>query len=313
MEDTTEEQFDLAPNIDEPMNEFKVVHLYNKSKKYHLTRQVLLDSVLTQNTYCFFYHILAKNIDEFNKMYGSFACLFDRSRYEADLYLNVDSEALEHIVKYIQTSKIDGISIYASNWKIIDEIIDLATMFGMPILVSMLRSLHPSQEKIDKTITYLQDLITNMMVIYKNYVDPNYDFDKNYHTVKTFIGENNQLIVDTVIKNNIYNVSLNHKWVDLLTNILIHPLVRKYLPCVETDDDGDEEQIKDIHDFAMDDDDINENDEEDAESVRSLISSDTINFIRERLINAGFMDGSRSEEDNDDDSIHDSIHNNIKL
>ena len=142
MEDS-EEHFDLTPQI-EPVNTFKIVHLHNKSERYHLTRQVLLDSALTQNTYCFFYHILTKNLDEYNEMYGSFACLIARSGIEADLYLNVHLDALEHIVQYIQTGKLDSEDIYINNWKIIDEIIDLATMFGMPTLVSTMRNLHPS-------------------------------------------------------------------------------------------------------------------------------------------------------------------------
>lgn len=142
------EQFDLIPQIDEPMNAFKIVHVYNKSKTYHLTRQVLLDSMLTQNTYCFFYHILARNIDDFNQIYGSFACLIDRTMIEADLYLNVDSKALDHITKYIQTTKIDSETIYTEDRATIDEIIDLSTMFGMPTLVTMLRNLHIRLSKI---------------------------------------------------------------------------------------------------------------------------------------------------------------------
>lgn len=133
------DEFDLAPNIDEPMNSFKIVHLANQTNCYHLTRQVLLDSMLTQDTYCFFYHILAKGVDEFNDDYGSFACLIPRSEIEADLYLNVDGDALQYIVKYIQTTKIDIAEISNKNSKIIDEIIDLATMFGMPHLVLILR------------------------------------------------------------------------------------------------------------------------------------------------------------------------------
>lgn len=136
------DEFDLTPNIGEPMNSFKVVHLANQTANYHLTRQVLLDSMLTQDTYCFFYHILTKPVDEFNDLYGSFACLIPRSDIEADLYLNVDNDALRHIVKYIQTTKIDIDDICKKNTKTIDEIIDLATMFGMPHLVLILRNVH---------------------------------------------------------------------------------------------------------------------------------------------------------------------------
>ena len=95
----TGDEFDLVLDVGEPMNLFKIIHLENQKNCYHLTRQVLLDSMLTQDTYCFFYHILAKGVDEFNDDYGSFACLIPRSDIEADLYLNVDPDALHYIVK----------------------------------------------------------------------------------------------------------------------------------------------------------------------------------------------------------------------
>lgn len=144
------EQFDLAPQIDEPLNTFKIIHLHNKSTTFHLTRQILLDSVLNQNPYCFFYHILAKNVDDFNDIYGSFACIIERSHIEADIYLNVNADALEHIIKYIQTSKLDIRSIYTHNWKTINEIVDLATMFGMPDLVSTMRNILSTPDTIPK-------------------------------------------------------------------------------------------------------------------------------------------------------------------
>lgn len=132
----SEENFDLTPQIDDPSNTFLLVHIHNRSTVYHMTRQTLLDSIITQDTYCFFYHIVAKSATEFNKMYGSFAYLVWKNTIEANLYLNVDSEALEHIIKYIQTGKIN---VNESKSKSIDDIIDLATMFGMSNLVAMLR------------------------------------------------------------------------------------------------------------------------------------------------------------------------------
>lgn len=141
-----DEIFDLTPQIESPTNSFKVVHLHNRSDQYHLTRQVLLDSILTQNTYCFFYHILSKSIDEFNQMYGSFACIISRSTIEADLYLNVDIIALNHIIFYIQTTKIDGQQICTTSHKTVDEIIGLAIIFGMPLLVSTMRQIRPMTE-----------------------------------------------------------------------------------------------------------------------------------------------------------------------
>jgi len=140
-----DEQFDLVPHVDELLNHFEIVHLSNRSDIYHLTRQVLIDSMLTQDTYCFFYHILTKSIVEFNTMYGSFAHLIARNSTEADLYLNVDPSALKLIINYVQTTKINFDHILEINSEI-PETIDLATMFGMPNLVASLRNAY-SPEK----------------------------------------------------------------------------------------------------------------------------------------------------------------------
>lgn len=132
-----EEQFELTPIIEEPMNDYKIIHLHNKNNTYHLTRQILLNSSYTMDTYCLFYHILAKNMDEFNDEYGSIACLIPRNHVEADLYMNVDAESLDIIIKYIQTNKITNLE---NNNKLISEIIDLATILAMPKLVALLRN-----------------------------------------------------------------------------------------------------------------------------------------------------------------------------
>lgn len=130
----------------EELNQYEVVHIHNKSSTYHLTRQTLLDSSLqipndeslTQNTYSFFYHIMSKNTDEFNKIYGSFAYI-STSKYpdlkEAKLYLNVNSKALDYIIDYVQT----GILTNLSNVKDAEQIIDMAIIFAMPDLVEKIR------------------------------------------------------------------------------------------------------------------------------------------------------------------------------
>jgi hypothetical protein len=220
----TEEEFDLAPQIDEPMNSFKVVHLYNKSDIYHLTRQVLLDSTITQNTYCVFYHILTKNLEEFNEIYGSFACLIERNRFEADLYLNVDSKALGYIVRYIQTGKLDGKSIYVKEWKTIDEIIDLATMFGMPVLVSMMRSLHPSNEKIGEKLNNIKSVTESLLHLYKNQINNEFDTEKNISVLNEFIDENREDIIEDYIKPNFYKSS-NYKFGYLILQFFLMPLL----------------------------------------------------------------------------------------
>lgn len=214
-----DEQFDLAPQIEEPLNTFKIVHLYNKSDIYHLTRQVLLDSVLTQNSYCFFYHILAKTTEDFNEMYGSFACLISRNTLEADLYLNVHTDALRHIINYIQTSKIDGQSIYINNWKTIDEIIDLATMFGMPNLVTLMRSLHPSEEQIENKINMINQVIYTLAIIYNRIIDTNFNIDEFMYNYYKLMDENKKEFIDTFIKI-IHNNDILNKYLGLFNKII---------------------------------------------------------------------------------------------
>lgn len=221
-----DDNFDFAPNMEEPVNAFKVVHVYNKSSAYHLTRQVLLDSALTQNTYCFFYHILSKNIEDFNEMYGSFACLFYRNEYEADLYLNTEKDALAHIIKYVQTGKINGEKIYSQNWRMIDEIIDLATMFGMPNLVSMLRSLHPTEEKIQQSLGSIKMVGHTLIKYYEYFVDPDkkwYHADDHINKFYQFLDDNQDAIIDVFVKNAIHKNSFSEKCWEFLISVFVVP------------------------------------------------------------------------------------------
>lgn len=163
------EQFDLAPMIDDPMNMYKVIHLHNNSNVYHLTRQVLLDSLLTQETYCFFYHILSQGTDEFNSMYGSFACIVERNpndsdiSIEADLYLNVNCQALEYIIQYVQTGVVED-SYLDDHKNIVAPTIDLATVFGMSKLVASLRNYREENRRKYKSCLPLIPLYTDLFV-----------------------------------------------------------------------------------------------------------------------------------------------------
>uniref|UniRef100_A0A6C0C8N0 BTB domain-containing protein n=1 Tax=viral metagenome TaxID=1070528 RepID=A0A6C0C8N0_9ZZZZ len=143
MENNSTATLDFASDINVVLNDFKIIHLHNQSNTYHLTRQVLMDSALTQDTFSFFYHILLLDTDSFNEKYGSFACVIDRTSYEADLYLNVNSDALYHIINFIQTGKIDCMDIYLTRRKLVDEIFDLAIMFAIPTLVDNFRNIVP--------------------------------------------------------------------------------------------------------------------------------------------------------------------------
>ena len=227
----TQEQFDLTQSIDEPANNFKVVHLYNKSDKYHLTRQVLLDSSITQATYCFFYHILDRTIHEFNETYASFACLIERNTVEADLYLNVDSEALSHIIKYIQTGKMDEKQIYNNNHKTVDEMTDLAIMFGMPTLVSKLRILSPSDEHINEVFNVIKSSVNILLMVYKLLFidDESFDIDCLTKIFEDFINTNKQEIIDTYIKPNMYKKTpLWTQIIMMFFTLFITPLITKY-------------------------------------------------------------------------------------
>lgn len=200
---------DINP-LDVPYNTYRVVHLYNKCETYHLTREILLNSRITQDTYCFFYRILSREVEEFNDEYGSFACIISRNEDEADLYLNADSDALYHIVKYIQTGKIDGKNIYAKNYKTIDEIIDLATMLGMPVLVSMLRDLHPSEEEIESIINDAKTgFITTLHTLNWHSKHQGYDciiqdVDGWSNIISNFF-ESHRSVVDSFIKSTMYS------------------------------------------------------------------------------------------------------------
>lgn len=130
---TDNTQFELIPIIEEPCNTYKIVHIHNKNNTYHLTRQILINSIYTLDTYSLFYHILSKNIDDFNEEYGAFACLIHRSEIEADLYTNLDSDALDMIINYVQTNKLSN-TVSEKN-----TIIELASIFGLPKIVSVLR------------------------------------------------------------------------------------------------------------------------------------------------------------------------------
>lgn len=226
----TQDQFAFTQNVEEPANSFRIVHLHNKSDKYHLMRQVLLDSALTQDTYCFFYHILAMNIDDFNTLYGSFACLISRTDSEADLYLNVEPNALKYIITYIQTGKINEKEIYCNDWRVIDEISDLATMFGMPKLVGNLRNLHPSEEKINDVIATIRHYAYNILSLWKSVVDKDYDINTYMTIIEDFINENKQQIIDTYIKPMHHgSAPLQSKIAFLGISILYIPLLTKFI------------------------------------------------------------------------------------
>lgn len=190
------------------MSQFGIVHIHNKSTQYHLTFQVLYDLklILESESDGFFYHILSKNPNEFNKLYGSFAYIIHKSSDEADLYLNVDDLALHHIIQYVQAGKINGEKIYSTNWKIIDEIINLSTIFGMPNLVQTMRKLHPSEEKIEEFFNKIKTFSSLILSVINTL---NLDFDSSacQEAIDDFILNHKSDIVDTYFKSSLYSSS----------------------------------------------------------------------------------------------------------
>lgn len=146
--------FELTPSIDKPMNIFKVVRIMNRNDIYYLMRQVLLDSILIFGNYCFFYDILTKDIDTFNDIYGSFSFIKKKNDFEAHLYLNVDSQALSHIIEYLQTAELDAIDINIIDKKLLQKIVDLATIFGMSSLVSKIRTISVSNKSLPHKVPF---------------------------------------------------------------------------------------------------------------------------------------------------------------
>ena len=129
------QNFELVTKNLEPKNIYKVVHIYNKNQVYHINRQILLDSFFIEDEYNYFYNIIYDDISDFNKKYKNFSCLIFKSKYEADIYLNVKSHALKYIISYLQTGKINEKLIDTLENKKLQEIIDLAKMLGMSKIV----------------------------------------------------------------------------------------------------------------------------------------------------------------------------------
>ncbi|AEQ60506.1 hypothetical protein [Acanthamoeba polyphaga mimivirus] len=224
------ENFDPTQHIEEPMNDLEIIHIHNKNNTYHLTKQILLDSMVPNNVHCFFYHILTKNSEEFNKIYGSYARLIVRNIEEADLYLNVDNDAFNHIINYIQTSKINGEKIYNENWKKIDDIIDLATILGMGNLVTTLRKLHPTEEEINRKIGIIKSTVRSSMFSLKYLFDC--DPTMYQDIIDDAINRNKDLIIERYIKPTMYvdnkvNSEIMSVICSLCSNYLVSRIISK--------------------------------------------------------------------------------------
>jgi hypothetical protein len=196
------DRFELNLRVDRPRNTFRVVHVYNSSDVYHLMRQVLLDTSLldtslTQNSNCLFYHILVMDVDLFNKNYASFACLIPRDEMEADLYMNVHPEAFRHLIEYLHTGKICPENI---NIQTLEKLNDMASMFGMSKLVEFLQKYRLDDLKINHYFEIFRHFVTNILTLIKNRHYPNLDLTYIWNMYETFVMEHRQEIVEQIIK-----------------------------------------------------------------------------------------------------------------
>ena len=119
---------------------FEIVHIYNRNDTYHLTKQVLVDSAIKQHTYTFFYHIVSMSTSEFNGKYPFAHIIGERDGIEARLYLDVHPTAFQHIINYIQDPSTRVLShIKGTDNDTFSHVIDLATIFALPDLITELR------------------------------------------------------------------------------------------------------------------------------------------------------------------------------
>jgi hypothetical protein len=164
-------------------SQLKVVHIHNQSKTYHVINQILKTAHIVPiisieeicNNECdydqfradpvepilsesFFKHILTLNPNEFNRTYSHVGYLIEKSVNEADLYLNVDPDALDHIINYIHSKQIDPVEIYRTNHKTIDAVINLASAFGMHHLVSIMEKVIPTKAQLNSTVMFVKRL-----------------------------------------------------------------------------------------------------------------------------------------------------------
>jgi hypothetical protein len=159
---TEQQDFDLCPHYDPQNNTFGIVHLNNENYTCHLTSTLLQNSALREDNCCFFYQILALSVEEFNKKYSSFAFLSIK-KGEAYLYMNVAQNHFYNILVYLRSFDIKLRDFTGNNHycmskdeydyysNIMVGTMDLATLLGMPTLVSLVRDIISEYEKYNPT------------------------------------------------------------------------------------------------------------------------------------------------------------------
>lgn len=135
----------------QPISDFEVVHLHNKSKQYHLTKRLLFRSMELEGGLCFFSpYFYLHQPSFFHSFFGSFATLINKNAKEIDVYLNEDEDALNYIIEYIQNHQLDPKSIYTNSWETFNKTIILSRRMRLCHLTEALSSIKPREKEIEK-------------------------------------------------------------------------------------------------------------------------------------------------------------------
>ena len=136
----------------------------------------------------------------FNDNYGSFAYIESENSYHANLYMNVDSAALDYIIEYVQKRIINKKIISSEE---IDQLIDLATLFAMPDLVDQLRKKIPPESYVTTIEFFFKNVIKLIVLTIYEKKHIVCEEDKINLIIDNFFIKNKQMISTIIV--NLYN------------------------------------------------------------------------------------------------------------
>jgi hypothetical protein len=132
----------ITVQLDDVVNSYGMVCYRNRNDRYYLTYRILSNSGQTEGNSSFFYQALTQDVSSFNENFADFAWISppnDTVRDFPIVYLDIDSDALRSIIEYLQTGNVDHFR--SQNTEQLVNLIDIATLFGMPELIKQLREL----------------------------------------------------------------------------------------------------------------------------------------------------------------------------
>lgn len=138
----------MAATLDPVEYSYAMVCIHNRNDTYYLPFAALENSGTIDGNSSFFYRLIAAPPLEINNVFGSFCWMHESHRgsgHTADVYLNVDPEALNIINNYVQRNLLPAEFSPSS----LTHVIDLATIMGMPVLVASLRRIAAIQASSD--------------------------------------------------------------------------------------------------------------------------------------------------------------------